>query len=109
MAKLLDASTVIDPGEVVDFTASLLEASTEYSIIGECLAGRILLFNEGARRLYGYEASEVIGSPSDTLHDPADAEGGLPAAMRSAALADGKWEGTVVRKRRDGSLFPARV
>jgi PAS domain S-box-containing protein len=109
MAKLLDASTFIDPGEMVDFTASLLEASTEYSIIATDLGGEILLFNEGARRLYGYESAEVVGKASDILHDPADVAAGLPATMRSAALTDGKWEGTVVRRRRDGSVFPARV
>jgi PAS domain S-box-containing protein len=109
MADLLDASTFIDPGEMADFTASLLEASTEYSIIAKDLGGKILLFNAGARRLYGYESSEVVGKPADVLHDPADVAAGLPAAMRSGALADGKWEGTVVRKRRDGSFFPARV
>jgi PAS domain S-box-containing protein len=109
MADLLDASTFIDPGEMVDFAASLLEASTEYSIIAKDLSGKILLFNAGARRIYGYESSEVVGKPADVLHDPADVEAGLPAAMRASALADGKWEGTVTRRRRDGSMFPARV
>src|ERR1700677_4788226 len=109
MADLLDASTFIDPGEMVDFAASLLEASTEYSIIAKDIEGKILLFNAGARRLYGYESSEVVGKPADVLHDPADVEAGLPAAMRSSALADGKWEGTVTSRRRDGSMFPARV
>jgi PAS domain S-box-containing protein len=109
MTNLLDASTFIDPGEIADFTANLLEASTEYSIIGEDLDGRILLFNVGARRHYGYESSEVVGKLSDILHAPADVAAGLPAAMRAAALADGKWEGAVLRKRKDGSAFTARV
>ena len=47
MAKLLDASTVIDPGEMVDFTASLLEASTEYSIIGEGLDAGVFTTDAG--------------------------------------------------------------
>jgi PAS domain-containing protein len=66
MAKLLDASNFIDPGERVDFSASLLEASTEYSIIAKDVDGKIQLFNEGAHRLYGYESSEVVGKPSPT-------------------------------------------
>jgi PAS domain S-box-containing protein len=110
MASLLDASTFLDPSEAVDFVANVLEASTEYSIIGKDLNGKILLWNEGARRIYGYEAAEVVGRLNSTiLHDPADVEAGLPVEMRSAALADGKWEGTVNRRRRDGSLFTARV
>jgi hypothetical protein len=34
----------------VDFIANVLEASTEYSIIGKDLNSKILLWNEGARR-----------------------------------------------------------
>jgi PAS domain S-box-containing protein len=110
MTSLLDASTFLDPSEAVDFIANVLEASTEYSIIGKDLDGKILLWNEGARRIYGYEAAEVVGKlNSDILHDPADVAAGLPLEMRSEALASGKWEGTVTRRRRDGSLFTARV
>src|SRR5712691_11435395 len=110
MPSLMEASAFLDPSEAVDFVANVLEASTEYSIIGKDLQGRILLWNEGARRIYGYESAEVVGKlNSDILHDPADVEAGLPLKMRSVALTDGKWEGTVNRRRRDGSLFTARV
>ena len=110
MTSMLDASTFLDPGDAADFVATVLEASTEYSIIGEDLQGMILLWNEGARRIYGYEAAEVVSKlSSDVLHDPADVAAGLPAAARAAALADGKWEGAVARQRRDGSPFKARV
>lgn len=110
MPSLLDASTFLDPSEAMDFVANVLEASTEYSIIGKDLTGKILLWNEGARRIYGYEATEVVGKlNSDILHDPADVEAGLPLEMRSVALTGGKWEGTVTRRRRDGNLFMARV
>ena len=43
---------------------NILESSTEYSIIGKDLDGKILLWNEGARRLYGYAPEEVIGQPA---------------------------------------------
>src|SRR6266404_4539487 len=110
MASLLDTSTFLDSGEAMDFIANVLEASTEYSIIGKDIDGRILLWNEGARRIYGYEAAEVVGKlNSDILHDPADVAAGLPHEMRAVALAEGKWEGTVSRRRKDGALFTARV
>jgi PAS domain S-box-containing protein len=110
MASLLDTSVFLDSGEAVDFIANVLEASTEYSIIGKDIEGKILLWNEGARRIYGYEAAEVVGKlNSDILHDPADVAAGLPAQMRAVALAEGKWEGTVTRRRRDGGQFTARV
>jgi PAS domain S-box-containing protein len=109
MASLLDELTFLEPAEAVDLFANVLEASTEYSIVVKDLHGKILLWNEGARRLYGYESAEVVGKSSDILHDPADVTAGLPAEMRAATLADGKWEGTVARRRRDGSMFTARV
>jgi hypothetical protein len=43
MATLLDASTFLDPAEAVDFVANVLEASTEYSIIGKDPEGKIRL------------------------------------------------------------------
>lgn len=43
--------------DAVDLIANILESSTEYSIIGKDLDGKILRWNEGARRLYGYEAA----------------------------------------------------
>src|SRR5581483_2284131 len=54
-AKLFDSAIVGNAQEAVDFIGNILESSTEYSIIGKDLEGKILLWNEGARRLYGYE------------------------------------------------------
>jgi PAS domain S-box-containing protein len=110
VSHILDTGTFLQPAEAVDFVESILEASTEYSIVGQGLDGTILLWNEGAARLYGYQPEEVVGkATTDLLHTPEDVATGLPEAMRQAALADGKWEGTVTRLRRDGSTFTARV
>ncbi len=46
---------------------------------------------------------------SSILHTPAAVSAGLPAIMRDVALREGKWEGTVIRVRKDGSRFTARV
>src|ERR1700722_17566790 len=67
--KLFDTSIIGDSQNAMDFITSILEASTEYSIIVKDLTGKILLWNEGARRLYGYEPDEVIGKMnSSNLH-----------------------------------------
>ena len=52
--KLLSSTLFDDPLAAANFLSNILEASTEYSIIGEDLDGTIELWNEGARRLYGY-------------------------------------------------------
>src|SRR5690348_18482603 len=108
--KLLDSQLVGNAEEVVDFLGNLLESSTEYSIIGKDLDGKILLWNEGARRLYGYEPEEVVGrANSSILHAPEDVATGKPRELLDAALQDGKWEGTIHRRRKNGEQFTARV
>jgi PAS domain S-box-containing protein len=108
--KLFDSSIVGDAQKAVDFITNILESSTEYSVIAKDLDGKILLWNEGARRLYGYEPDEVVGKAnSSMLHSPEDIEAGKPPQLMAAALAQGKWEGTINRRRKNGDLFTARV
>jgi PAS domain S-box-containing protein len=102
------APDVVETGGLLAWDA--LEASTEYSIIGTDLNAGIVLWNEGARRLYGYAREEVVGkAKSSILHTPEDVAAALPEAMMEAALKDGKWEGLVERVRKDGTHFTARV
>lgn len=108
--KLMDSAIIGEGADAFDFITNILQASTEYSIIGKSLEGTILLWNEGARRLYGYEAEEVVGKAnSDILHVLEDVKSGRPREMMNAALRDGKWEGTIPRLRRNGERFMARV
>src|ERR1041385_9296997 len=87
--------------EALEFLLSLIGSSTEYSIIGKDMNGTILLWNEGARRLYGYEPGEVIGKAnSSILHTSEDVRSGKNRAMLDAALREGKWEGTIGRVRK---------
>ncbi|HEY7494391.1 MAG TPA: PAS domain-containing protein, partial [Candidatus Tectomicrobia bacterium] len=109
-AKLFDSAIVGNAQEAVDFITNILESSTEYSVIGKDLSGKILLWNEGARRLYGYEPEEVVGKTnSSVLHIPEDVAAGKPQEILDAALHEGKWEGTLMRLRKNGQRFTARV
>ncbi len=109
-ARLFDSSIVGTAQEAVDFITNILESSTEYSVIAKDLAGKILLWNEGARRLYGYEPGEVIGKAnSSILHTSQDVEAGVPAQIMQAAIKQGKWEGTLTRRRKNGDQFTARL
>src|SRR5579863_8311870 len=108
--KLMDESIVGTAQDAVDFITNILESSTEYSVIAKDLNGGILLWNEGARRLYGYEPSEVVGKAnSSILHAPEDVASGKPRELLNSALRDGKWEGTLSRRRKNGEQFTARV
>jgi len=116
MEELLNASPRFAHGivgsarDAINLVVNVLDSSTEYSVIGKDLDGQIVLWNEGARRIYGYEAGEVVGKANtDILHAPESLAADLPRRMREAALRDGKWEGLVRRRRRNGETFTARV
>ena len=110
MTTLFDTKIVGEGQNAADFIVSLLQASTEYSIIGKDMDGTILLWNEGARRLYGYEPDEVVGKlNSSMLHTEQDLLADKPREVLAAALNSGKWEGAMQRRRKNGAHFPARI
>lgn len=110
MTKLFDTSIVSDAESAIDFITNILQASTEYSIIGKDLTGKILLWNEGAKKLYGYTPEEMIGKAnSSLLHTPEDIKAQLPQKMMEVALKEGKWEGIIKRIRKDGKQFVAHA
>src|SRR6185295_11864620 len=92
------------------FMNNVLESSTEYSIIAKDLDGKVLAWNEGARRNYGYTADEMVGQQnSRILHTPEDLEAGRVKRMLSTALETGKAEGVFERVRKNGHRFTAAV
>jgi PAS domain S-box-containing protein len=99
--------------ELTDTTAFLnnvLESSTEYSIIAMDLDGRILNWNAGARRNYGYTAEDMVGKRNaKVLHIPADLESGRVRGFMRTALETGKAEAVFERVREDGRRFTASV
>lgn len=98
------------PDDLLEFIFALIQASTQYSIIGTTAEGRIVLWGEGARRIYGYEPAEVVGRANIAmLHTVADQDAGLPQVILDAAQQAGVWEGDVMRLRKDGSCFAARM
>src|SRR5580658_7671919 len=105
-------SAQLQAGSSEDFTSvlsSILYASTEYSIVATDLAGTFLLWNEGARRIYGYSADEVMGRNLRILHSPSEVGPRTVDAICSAALVHSPWEGVVMRVRKGGQTFPARL
>lgn len=108
--KTATAATQASATEQSAFLQNILESSTEYSIVGKDLTGMIQLWNAGARRVYGYEPDEVIGKANSAmLHTPEDIAIGKPEQVMNAALAMGKWEGSIQRVRKNGERFTARV
>ncbi len=93
-----------------NFLNSILAGSTEYSIIAEDLNGNILAFNKGASLIYGYKPEEVIGIANvRILHLEEDVKSGKVDHILEMARRTGRYEGEVLRKRKNGEVFPAHV
>ena len=108
-ARAIDLDSFGPPEEAVVFLGNMLEASTEYAIVALDAEGRIVSWNEGARRLYGYEPAEIVGRPDSVLHSEETVYGPLPERVMANARSNGKWEGTVEHRRNDVSGFTALV
>ena len=94
----------------IAFLNSILESSTEYSIVALDLDMKITAWNEGARRLYGYEPKEVLRKADIALlHDPEWVKSGKSRAVLDVALTQGKWVGEIPRVRKNGDRFTAYV
>jgi PAS domain S-box-containing protein len=94
----------------IAFLDAILESSIEYSIVAIDLGGAIVAWNEGARRLYGYTAAEVVGKKIESiLYVPEDVESGHAAAILRETLAEGKWVGNSHRARKGGVRFTTHV
>lgn len=70
--------------------------------------GRIVGWNIGAERLFGYQADEIIGTPVGQLFLPKDRQRGAPEQELSQALVKGQFEDERFMLRKDGSQFYAR-
>ena len=95
--------------ETKNFLDNILQSSIKYSIIGKDLDQRIVSWNEGARRNYGYVAEEILGKNSKILHTPEDIESGAVEKLLATAYEKGLAEGEFERVRQDGSRFAASL
>jgi PAS domain S-box-containing protein len=87
----------------------LVESVRDYAIFALDPAGHVLTWNEGAQRLKGYRADEIIGRHFSTFYPAEDIAAGKPAWELEVATRDGRYEEEGWRIRKDGSLFWANV
>lgn len=88
---------------------SLVQQVTDYGIFMMDEKGRIISWNEGARRIKGYSAEEIIGKYFSIFYTEEDILIGKPAHELKVAIATGKYEEEGWRLRKDGSLFWANI
>jgi len=88
---------------------SLVEATEEYAIFLLDADGYVQTWNEGARRIKGYDADEIVGEHFSTFYTDDERTAGAPESNLAAAAADGSYEEEGWRVRADGSRFWASV
>lgn len=87
----------------------LVESVRDYAIFHLDPRGYVQSWNEGARRIKGYEASEIIGRHFSVFYQPHEARQGKPAYELVVAADEGHWEEEGWRVRKDGTHFWAHV
>jgi PAS domain S-box-containing protein len=87
----------------------LIGSVKDYGIFMLDPDGRIATWNEGARRIKGYESDEIVGRHFSVFYpEPARSEG-FPDYELEVARAEGRFEDEGWRLRKDGSRFWANV
>ncbi len=106
----LDLRTRLEQLGESDERFRLLVASVkDYAIVLLDAEGRVTSWNQGAERIKGYTAEEVVGEHLSLFHLPADIERGAPERALRKAATEGSWEEEGWRRRKDGSRFFAHV
>jgi PAS domain S-box-containing protein len=98
-----------EPAAHVGLLDRLVSSIRDYAIFALDPAGHIQSWNEGAERITGYRANEIIGKHFSILYPPEQIAEGLPEfEMRTAAATD-RFEDDGWRLRKDGSRFWANT
>ncbi|GAA5123080.1 PAS domain S-box protein [Luteolibacter yonseiensis] len=86
-----------------------LECVQDYAILMLDVDGRVVTWNQGARRIKGYEQHEIIGRHFSTFYPQDAREAQLPERLLRRAIEDGRTEDEGWRIRKDGSRFWGNV
>jgi len=93
--------------EAEQFLAALVESSRD-AIIGLTPEGRVVSWNAGAERLYGYKAAEMLGHTPAVLYPPSRAEEG-PVLLARVCSGETVQDLLTERLRKDGRLVAMSV
>jgi PAS domain S-box-containing protein len=99
----------MEPHPSPDLYRLLIESVKDYGIFMLDAEGRVASWNEGAERIKGYTADEILGRPFTVFYPVEVAASGFPQRELEAAARDGRFEDEHWRVRKDGSRFWANV
>ena len=87
----------------------LVESAKDYAIFVLDPNGVVSTWNEGAARINGYNADEIIGKHFSIFYPPEDVAAGKCEMELRVAAAEGRFEDEGIRLRKDGSPLWANV
>ena len=87
-----------------EFYRLLVENAREYGIIALDVDGCITHWNEGARRMFGWNEGEVRGQKGDFIFTPQDRENDAPQIEIETARCEGRAQDERWHLKKDGSL-----
>ena len=94
---------VVDPVSLRSYLAAIVESSDD-AIIGKTLEGIVTSWNQGAERIYGYAAMEMIGKPIAMLATP-DRSDEMATILRRIKNGKRTAHYETRRRRKDGSII----
>lgn len=83
----------------------MIEEILDFAIILLDIDGTILTWNQGAEKIKGYKAEEIIGQNFSIFFLPEDRENHLPEKLLASAEREGRTRYTGKRVRKDGTIF----
>lgn len=87
----------------------LVQSVREYAIFNLDPSGNVVSWNDGAERLKGYRAEEILGKYFSAFYPPEDVASGKPERILAQAAERSHIEDEGWRIRKDGSRFWANV
>ena len=81
----------------------LIESVRDYAVFMLDPGGRVVTWNQGAQRLLGYSAGQIVGQQFGCLYPPQEAARGKPADALAAAAEKGTWQDEGPRLGKDGT------
>ena len=107
--KVLSLNAALELQRSEEQFRMLVRGVKDYAIFMLDPKGNVISWNEGAERIKGYKADEIIGKNFAVFYTPEELATGKPAGELIQADVEGKFEEEGWRLRKDGSRFWANV
>jgi PAS domain S-box-containing protein len=109
LASIVDITERRKADEHLRLFQILVDGVQDYGIFMLDPEGYVITWNDGAARVKGYSAHEIVGRHFSRFYTSDDVSAGHPEQALRTARAEGKFEDEGWRVRRDGSRFWANA